>query len=158
LFTLAPERQSAVDFRWIAVRDTIPLSEDTVFLGLCKKGKAKKAAAAFIQRFFRLENQRLLLESGRNKRMNETSFGISGGFSAIRGVTEQIFPQFYPNLLGHMPPEEFLSPPNVLPRNWIALKERVILPYLHERIRSAGKDEISPLERRVSDWYRLNRD
>jgi hypothetical protein len=129
-----------------------------VFWGLCRKGKAKKAATAFTQWFFRQENQRLLLESGRNKRMNETSFGISGGFSAIRGVTEQVFPRFYPSLLGHMPQEEFLSPPNVLPRNWTGLKERVILPYLHERIRGNEKEELSSLERRISDWYRLNRE
>jgi ABC-type glycerol-3-phosphate transport system substrate-binding protein len=158
LFTLAQERRSALDFRWLAEQDTIPLSEDTVFLGLCKKGKAKKAAAAFTEWFFRQENQRLLLESARNKRMNETSFGIAGGFSAIRGVTEQVFPRFYPSLLGHMPQGEFLSPPNVLPRNWAALKERVILPYLHERIRSADKEGLIPLERRIADWYRLNRE
>ncbi|GHV60800.1 lipoprotein [Spirochaetia bacterium] len=158
LFTLTQERRSALDFRWIAEQDTIPLSEDTVFWGLCKKGKAKKAAAAFTRWFFLQENQRLLLESARNKRMNETSFGIAGGFSAIRGVTEQVFPRFYPSLLGHMPQEEFLSPPNVLPRNWTAIKERVILPYLHERIRSADKEGIIPLERRIADWSRLNRD
>jgi ABC-type glycerol-3-phosphate transport system substrate-binding protein len=158
LFTLAQERRSALDFRWIAEKDTIPLSENTVFLGLCKKGKAKKAAAAFTGWFFRQENQLLLLESARSKRMNETSFGIAGGFSAIRGVTEQVFPRFYPSLLGHMPQEEFLSPPNVLPRNWMSLKERVILPYLHERIRSADKEGLIPLERRISDWYRLNRE
>ncbi|GHV36199.1 lipoprotein [Spirochaetia bacterium] len=158
LFTLAEERRSNLDFRWITEKNTIPLSEDAVFYGICRKGKAKKAAAAFTRWFFQPETQRLLLEMSRNMRMNETSFGISGGFSAIRGVTEQIFPRFYPNLLGHMPPEEFLSPPNVLPRNWITLKERIILPYLRERIRSANKDDISPLERRISDWSRLNRD
>jgi ABC-type glycerol-3-phosphate transport system substrate-binding protein len=158
LFTLTQERRSALDFRWIAEKNTIPLSEDTVFYGLCKKGKAKKAAAAFTGWFFRQENQRLLLESGKNKRMNETSFGIAGGFSAIRSVTEQVFPRFYPSLLGHMPQEEFLSPPNVLPRNWTGLKERVILPYLHERIRSNDKEGLIPLERRISDWYRLNRE
>ncbi|GHT68199.1 lipoprotein [Spirochaetia bacterium] len=158
LFTLAEERRSALDFRWIAEKDTIPLNEDTVFYGICKKGRAKKAATAFTQWFFRQENQRLLLESGKNKGMNETSFGIAGGFSAIQGVTEQVFPRFYPSLLGHMPQEEFLSPPNVLPRNWTALKDQVILPYLHERIRSNEKNAIIPLERRISDWSRLNRE
>jgi hypothetical protein len=57
-----------------------------------------------------------------------------------------------------MPPEDFLSPPNILPRNWTAIKERVILPYLHDRIRHETKNDIRSLERRLSDWARLNRD
>jgi len=50
----------------------------------------------------------------------------------MKTVTEQVFPQFYPDLLGRMPPESYLSPPNILPRNWIAMKQRVILPYLRD--------------------------
>jgi ABC-type glycerol-3-phosphate transport system substrate-binding protein len=156
-FTLAEDRRSSLDFRWVAERNSIPVQEDTVYYGICKKGPSQKAAEAFTGWFFRMETQRQLLELSRDKRMNETFFGICGGFSALRAVTEQIFPRFYPGLLGHMPPEEFLSPPNVLPRNWNSLKERVILPYLHDSIRSDGGDGI-PLERRISDWSRLNRE
>jgi hypothetical protein len=89
--------------------------------------------------------------------MLESSFGICGGFSALRVVTEQVFPQFYPDLLGHTPPEEFLSPANILPRNWISLKEQAVLPYLNERSRSASRNDVNPLERRVADWLRLNK-
>ena len=89
--------------------------------------------------------------------MMETSFGIGGGFSAMRPVTEMIFPQFYPGLLGHMPPEDFLSPANILPGNWMILKERVILPYLHERARQPNNAGIYQLERRLADWQRVNR-
>jgi hypothetical protein len=56
-----------------------------------------------------------------------------------------------------MPPETFLSPPNILPRNWMALKERVILPYLHDRIRSSSSEEPRFLERSLADWLRVNR-
>jgi len=136
-FTLAEDQQNNLDFRWLTEHDTIPLAEESVYLGLAKKGKAPKAAAAFLRWFFSAETQRTLLEISRQNRMFETSFGISGGFSAMRPVTEQIFPQFYLGLLGRMPPAEFLSPPNILPINWIALKERVILPYLHDRVRPA---------------------
>ncbi|MDR2257627.1 MAG: hypothetical protein LBE14_00605 [Treponema sp.] len=158
LFTLAEERRTNLDFRWIAEKNTIPVIEGTVYYGISKKGKAKKASAAFTRWFFQAETQRQLLQKSRDNRMTETSFGIGGGFSAMRSVTEQIFPQFYPGLLGHMPPEDFLSPANILPRNWTALKERVILPYLHERIHRANREEVLPLERRMADWYRLNRE
>jgi ABC-type glycerol-3-phosphate transport system substrate-binding protein len=156
-FTLAQERRSALSFRWIAEKEIIPLDERTIYFGIHKKAKARKAALAFTRWFFRTDTQRLLLESGKNKRLNETSFGISGGFSAMRTVTEQIFPQFYPSLLGHMPPESFLSPPNILPRNWMVIKEKVILPYLRERIRRPNREELRPLEKRIADWHRLNR-
>jgi ABC-type glycerol-3-phosphate transport system substrate-binding protein len=162
-FTLAEARRSNLDFRWIAERDSIPMQEDAVYYGICKGGPSQKAAEAFTGWFFQAETQRQLLELSRDKRMNETFFGIGGGFSALRPVTEQIFPRFYPGLLGHMPPEEFLSPPNVLPRNWDSLKNRVILPYLHDAIRSGnddgnGNDDGLPLERRISDWSRLYRE
>jgi ABC-type glycerol-3-phosphate transport system substrate-binding protein len=157
-FTLTEERRANLDFRWIAEQDVIPLDERSVYLGIHKKAGSGKAAEAFTQWFFSADTQRRLLESAKAKRLLENSFGISGGFSAMRTVTEQIFPQFYPSLLGHMPPESFLSPPNILPRNWMTIKERVILPYLHERIRHDSKDEIRSLERRITDWYRLNRE
>jgi ABC-type glycerol-3-phosphate transport system substrate-binding protein len=156
-FTLSRERRAALSFRWIAEKEIIPLDERTIYFGIHKKARARKAALAFTNWFFRADTQRLLLESSKNKRLNETSFGISGGFSAMRTVTEQIFPQFYPSLLGHMPPESFLSPPNILPRNWMLIKERVILPYLRERIRSSSREKVRPLEKRIVEWYRLNR-
>jgi ABC-type glycerol-3-phosphate transport system substrate-binding protein len=157
-FTLVQEQRSNLDFRWIAEKNTIPLSEDTVYYGVYKNGKAQKAADAFTEWFFQTETQRQLLEISRDQRVNETRFGISNGFSAMRTVTEQIFPQFYPSLLGHMPPSDFLAPPNILPQNWRILKTQVIIPYLHERLRqSESTPEVRSLEKRISDWYRLNR-
>jgi ABC-type glycerol-3-phosphate transport system substrate-binding protein len=157
-FTLPEEQRTNLDFRWIAANGMIPLDEWCVYYGIHKKAKAWKAAEAFTRWFFKAETQKLLLEAGKSKRLNETSFGIAGGFSSMKTVTEQIFPQFYPGLLGHIAPETYLFPPNVLPRNWMAIKERVILPYLRERIRSSNRNEVRPLERRISDWYRLNRE
>jgi ABC-type glycerol-3-phosphate transport system substrate-binding protein len=158
LFTLPQERSANLDFRWITGEETIPLSEDMVYLGICRQTKAQKAAEAFAQWFFQADTQRLFLEEAKDKRLNETRFGIANGFSALRTVTEEVFPQFYPSLLGHMPPGSFLSPPNILPRNWTAMKEQVILPYLHDRIRSGNRGEIRSLDRRLGDWTRLNRD
>ena len=157
-FTLPEERRTNLDFRWIASNEKIPLDEFSVSYGIHKKTKAGKAATAFTQWFFNIETQKLLMEAAKSKRLHETSFGIAGGFSAMKIVTEQVFPLFYPGLLGHMPPENYLSPSNILPRNWMTIKERVILPYLRERIRHSSREEVRPLERRIADWYRLNRE
>jgi len=156
-FTLSQDSKNALDFRWVMEQNMIPITEDVVFLGIPKRGKAQRAARAFVQWFFRIENQRLLLEYSKANQINDTVFGICGGFSALSLVTEQIFPLFYPELLGRMPPPEFLIPPNVLPENWTLIKERVIFPYLHERARKESGEEIYPLENRLSDWIRMNR-
>ena len=157
LFTLGEDSRNNLDFRWIAEEDRIPLNEDSVYLGVPKKGKSQKAAAAFIYWFFTVETQQMLLENSRANRLNETVFGICGGFSALGPVTEQIFPRFYPGLLGRMPPSEYLTPGGSLPVNWITLKERIVLPYLHDRARKEQSSEVYPLEKRIADWMRVNR-
>jgi len=157
-FTLPEDRRMNLDLRWIAANETIPLDEWGVHFGIHRRSRARGAAEAFAQWFFTPETQRMLMEEKRRRRLNEASFGIAGGFSAMRTVTEQVFPQFYPGLLGRMPPDSFLTPTaEILPRNWVAIKERVILPYLQDRARHSGQNEVRPLERRIIDWYRLNR-
>lgn len=157
-FTLPEEHRANLDFRWIAAEERIPVYESLVFYGIHRRTRARRAAEAFTAWFFNIETQRLLLEKSRNTRMNEKSFGIAGGFSAMQTVTEQVFPHFYPGLLGHIPPDSFLHPANTLPRTWMPIKERVILPYLRERIRHSTREEVRPLERRIADWHRLNRE
>jgi ABC-type glycerol-3-phosphate transport system substrate-binding protein len=157
IFTLDYDQQSNLDFRWLAEEDRIPLIEGTVYFGLYHKGNAGKGAESFTKWFFQPETQRLLLENYNKRQLNTVLFGIAGGFSAMRNVTEEIFPRFYPSLLGHMPPAVFLTPNNILPQNWLTIKERVILPYMHEYIHTKDDREIRPLERRVTDWYRINK-
>jgi hypothetical protein len=156
LFTLDMEQLSELDFRWLAEQDRIPLIENSVYYGICKRGRAAKGSKAFTKWFFQAETQRMLLENSRRQQLNDTLFGIAGGFSAMRNVTEDIFPRFYPILLGHIPPDAFLTPPSILPQNWLDVKEKVILPYMHEYIRTEDTSAIRPLDKRVSDWYRIN--
>lgn len=156
-FTLPEERRANLDFRWIVANEMIPLAETSVYYGIHRKTKAVKAAEAFTRWFFSAETQRMLLDEKKRMQLNHTSFGIAGGFSAMRTVTEQVFPQFYPGLLGRVPPDNFLAPANILPQNWPAIKEWVILPYLQDRVRLSEQDETRSLERRLIDWYRLNR-
>jgi len=157
LFTLNEDKKKNLDFRWLMDQNNIPVIEDTVYIGIPKKAKSQAAARAFIQWFFNVENQRLLLEHSRTTRTDETIFGICGGFSSLPSVTEQIYPLFYPALLGKMPPSENFSLYNTLPGNWIELKERVVLPYLDERARSESADSTYQLDKRLSDWMRTNR-
>ena len=128
--TIPESRRTALDFRWLANGDEIPMLDGAVFLGMTGRGDAPRAAAEFARWFFRAETQREMLERSHAFGQMEVSFGIVGGFSALRPVTEQVFPHLYPELLGRIPPADFLSPPPVLPADWPAMKERVVLPYL----------------------------
>jgi hypothetical protein len=134
-FTLQPERRNALDFRWISSGNIIPVLSDAVYYGLYKGGKAKTAATEFTRWLFSEDTQALLLEQARAVRLSETLFGIAGGFSAMKNVTEHVFPLFYPNLLGHMPPEDYLSPPGILPQNWDTVKRGTLYPQLKSGIR-----------------------
>lgn len=157
LFTLSEDNKNNLGFRWIMEQNKVPINEDMVFFGIPKKAKSTAAARAFAQWFFRTESQRLLLEYSKANRISENVFGICGGFSSLSPVTEQIFPLFYPELLGSIPPSEYFMSPNVLPANWAEIKERVLLPYLHDRARSENSDNVYPLEKRLSDWILMNR-
>jgi ABC-type glycerol-3-phosphate transport system substrate-binding protein len=157
LFLLGEENKSHLDFRWVMEQNKIHVTEDSVYLGIPKRVKSKKAAKEFILWFFKVENQRRILEYSTANRINENIFGICGGFSALNLVTEQIYPLFYPELLGRMPPAEYFTNANALPVNWLVFKERVVLPYLHDRARNERADDVYPLERRLADWIRINR-
>ncbi|MDR1909460.1 MAG: hypothetical protein LBQ35_06060 [Spirochaetaceae bacterium] len=163
-FVMSEELRDTLDFRWLSGSrkenggNSIPLEENSTWYGVCRGGKAGAATEAFTRWLFNSETQRFLLEESRRLRMNENTFGIAQGFSALRSVTEQIFPQFYPGLLGHIPPEESLEPPDILPRNWLALKRRVILPYLREQVRSAAPPQSRVLEQQITNWMRLNQE
>lgn len=156
LFTLGEDRLSTLDFRWVGQGNAIPIMEGASFLGIYKRSKAKQAIDTFIQWFYREENQRDILQQSKDLRSLDYSFGIAMGFSALRTVTEQIFPTFYPILLGHTPPADSLVSPGILPKNWEALKTRVILPYLREASRTDKRSGQSTLEKRLADWLKNN--
>lgn len=157
LFTIPEESRASLDFRWIARDSAIPVYEGATYLGMCKKGKARTAAAAFVQWFYKEDTQRQLLESSKKYRTMESVFGLADGFSAVKSVNEQIYPVFYSGLLGHVPPADYISAPNILPKDWTTLKRRVVLPYLHDRTGPEGeKVRETTLDARIAEWYRQN--
>ncbi|MDR3355745.1 MAG: hypothetical protein LBO04_00965 [Spirochaetaceae bacterium] len=153
-FTMSNETQSNLNFRMLSGGGLIPVSENAVYYGLNKTGKSKKSAREFTVWFFREETQMLLLKKSMEKHISDTIFGIANGFSAMHTVNENIFPLYYPTLLGHMPPADLLGAPNILPTNWIDIKERVVIPYLRDACRGVNG---LPLKQRLDDWFRINK-
>jgi hypothetical protein len=152
-FTMSSETRANMDFRMLSGGGQIPVSENAVYYGLNKKGNSKKAAREFTLWFFKEETQMLLLKKSSEKHISDTIFGIANGFSAMHTVNENVFPLYYPMLLGHMPPAGQLAAPNILPKNWMDIKERVVLPYLSDACRNTSD---LPLRQRLNDWLRIN--
>lgn len=134
LLILPQDKLANIDFRWIVRDNTTPVRDDIIYMGICRNATGLDAAEAFIIWFYHEENQRRLLERSRSMGTMNHSFGISGGFSAIRAVNERTYPRFYPALLGHLPPPDSLGIPRILPNNWKTLKSEIIIPALEEAV------------------------
>jgi ABC-type glycerol-3-phosphate transport system substrate-binding protein len=131
-FLVPEEKRGALDYRWFSRDGLVPVSSGLVCAAIPRAGRNKPAAEAFLQWFFKDDNQKAMLESARKSRELEGSFGIAGGLSAVRSVTERVFPRYYPALVGHLPPEGALLAPDSLPNNWPELKAKVVVPWLLE--------------------------
>ena len=91
-FVISEERRASLAIRWLSRSNSIPVEEDIVYAGICRKGEGRQAAEAFIKWFYSEETQRAILEDAKRYRSIESSFGVAGGFSAIRSVNEKLFP------------------------------------------------------------------
>ena len=158
LFSLNNERLKSLDYRWMNYNGKTPIQDEIIYAGICKKAKNTAAAQAFLLWFFNEESQKELLARSQTDNMIAPSFGLAGGFSSLKNVTENIFPVYYPLLLKHLPQTDDFSAPHILPHNWLQLKREIIFPYLRDQTRMLSADEkLLSLNRRISDWYKKTR-
>lgn len=154
---LAEERRAALDFRWLEHEGRIVPAENVVYYGVYRNTGSMKppsgGAAAFTSWFFSGDTQNEILAKGKAAQNTETFFGIAGGLSAMRGVTEIFFPQYYTGMLGHTPSGEKIAPPGILPPFFPELKARAIIPAIREYVRS-NTSNAGALVSRLSDWVR----
>jgi ABC-type glycerol-3-phosphate transport system substrate-binding protein len=130
LFMIPNDWLQKIDFRWLHENFEIPVEDACVYMGILKKSNNEVAAEIFTAWFFQQETQRALMERSSAMRLNTGTFGIAGGFSALRQVTERVFPTYYPLLLGNLPAPDYLCAPEILPVQWRTVKEQAVIPYL----------------------------
>lgn len=151
-FHLQPDIRSSLDFRWMASEGSIPVADDALYIGIPLAADAKPAARTFLLWFFSRETQIELIRSAQFKRMR--TFGIAEGLSSLRSINEEIIPQFYPSLVGHIPPENFLSFPPPLPPRWNSIRKEVVIPWLLETAAEAEPERAGSLQERLDVWFR----
>ena len=156
LFSLTQERMQNLDFRYLEVDGKIPCKDDVLYMAITKTSKNVKATEFFLQWFYSNETQENLLRKKMESSLLSKQFGIAGGFSAVKQVTDEVFPKYYPLLLSHLLPYNLLKVPSVLPKNWNVLKEKLLIPYLQDEIRvekeKKASDEVKSLRERVNEW------
>lgn len=154
LFSISYEQLGSIDFRWIQKDMQIPVEDAIVMAGIYRHSYNGMAAKRFLLWLLNTETQKTLLSRSAAMHLNTASFGIAGGFSSIREVNERLFPAYYLNLIGNLPPETALQAPQSFPSRWTSLKERIILPYLAEATKTDSKKTVQPIDARISTWLK----
>lgn len=155
LFNIHQDKLEDIDYRYLSEGNRIPIIDRLVHIGVYKKSFNKGAAKAFISWFMNENTQKSILERQVQMKLNTTKFGISGGFSGIQTVNENIFPYFYPILQGNLPPSDYLENPEVLPSRWENIREKIIIPYLEDATNTRRKNDDS-IEERILNWNKQN--
>ncbi len=154
LFKAMKDQDLGIDYRWIVQDRNLPIEDSFTMMGIYKKSKNLVGATEFISWFFQSENQRAILERKDRLNLETEIFGIAGGFSAIRDVTEHILPVFYTQLLTNLPPAQMLSVPNQLPARWESYKTMVVEPYIKALATSDNTENVTTILALESEWRR----
>ncbi len=154
LFKAMKDQDLGIDYRWIVQDRNLPIEDSFTMMGIYKNSKNLVGATEFISWFFQSENQRAILERKDRFNLETEIFGIAGGFSALRDVTEHILPVFYTQLLTNLPPAQMLSVPNQLPARWESYKTMVVEPYVKALATSNNTENVTTIQALESEWRR----
>ncbi len=152
LFTTMKDTKSDIDYRWISRDKILPIEDTFTMMGIHKKANNVVGATLFIKWFFQSENQRSILERKQKLNLETQKFGIVGGFSSVRDVTEHILPVFYTQLLTNLPPSQMFTVPNKLPARWESYKSQVVEPYIHQAITATSETPVATMESLEKEW------
>ncbi len=141
-YAIPQEKRKNLEFRWLHHNDGIPVNERILVFAIPSAAKNPDGARVFLKWIFKPEIQKHLIKI--NTLDNNACFGIANGFSILKDINKHYFPDYYPSLVGFVPPEEFLVFPNQLPEGWDKLKNEIVMSWLLEEIAKTG--EISSLK------------
>ncbi len=131
-----PVNQSAqLDFRYPAMENRVMALSHVVFLGIPSQGKSREAAEDFSSWLLRTKTQIEILDYGKKNQVK--SFGIAGGLSSLRDVSEKYIPEADTRLIGLIPPGNAIEFPPPLPAEWNILYGELIYPWLNKKLQNS---------------------
>jgi hypothetical protein len=157
-FLIPGEKRKNLNIKWLSAGRDIPILEEIIFTGIAARSRNHKAAEKFIAWLYQPSTQERILEKNRFLRIR--SFGVVNGFSSIKTVNREIFPLYYPDLLGKIPPADIIKAPPVLPARWETLKTDVVIPIINDVLLledEASDDKIKTImAEAVGSWLKQN--
>lgn len=154
LWSIPEERRKDLDFRWLSsASNMIPVADNVLFAGIPRSSGNKRGGKAFLEWLFDPQVQRDILGVNQFRRINV--FGIAGGFSSLKAINERDLPQRYPLLVSHVPQESFLLFPEILPDDWVEMREQVVEPWFKESLEADPPG--STLEKRIETWQKAKK-
>jgi ABC-type glycerol-3-phosphate transport system substrate-binding protein len=152
-YTLPADRRQNLDFRYyLNSKGKVAACEDMLWLGIPKKGGNTMGAVAFIKWMMSHDVQQDLILRARE--MDIRSFGLAGGFSALRTVNEDALPQLYPFVTAFIPQDDYLAFPDPCPTDWYTFKNGALIPYLVQECIS--QETSRKLWEVTESWRRMN--
>lgn len=156
LFNTVSKQGLELDYRWLSSNDTekpvIPMEDNYMMMGIYKDARNQVGASEFITWFFQTENQKRIIERKSNLKLDTEIFGIAGGFSSIREVTEHVLPVFYTQMLSNLPPVAMIEIPEKLPARWDSYKSLVVEPYIKQSIVEDDASDFPSLTNLEAEW------
>lgn len=154
LLKIMKDQNLNIDYRWVAEDKKIPMEDSYIMMGIHEDCNNQVGATEFMTWFFNVENQRAILERKEKFNLETEIFGISGGFSSLRDVTEYILPIFYTQLLTNIPPAQMIEVPQKLPPLWESYQEYVVDKYLTNYIKAADDEIIPTIPQLEKEWQK----
>ena len=152
LFKVMKDQELDIDYRWIVENDSLQIEDSCMMMGIYKKAQNQVGATEFISWFFQSDNQRIILENKEKLKLETDMFGISGGFSSLRDVTEHVLPVYYNQLLTNLPPANLLKVPQKLPARWESYRSLVVESYIKAAITAIEDDSAPVLQDYEKEW------
>ncbi len=152
LFKILKEQELSIDYRWVVENKSIYIEDSVAMMGIYKDAKNQVGATEFISWFFQSENQKTILETKENMQLETDLFGIAGGFSSLRDVTEHVLPIYYNQLLTNLPPSQMLTVPQKLPARWESYRTLVVEPYIKGAVTAAEGEDAQTFHDYEKEW------
>ncbi len=134
LFKIMKNQDLNIDYRWLVENNSLYIEDSFIMMGIYRGANNQVGATEFISWFFQSENQKAMLDAKEKMSLETDLFGISGGFSSLRDVTEHVLPVYYNLLLANLPPSQMLTVPQKLPARWESYRTLVVEPYIKAAI------------------------
>ena len=136
IFSLEKDQIHELDFRWICNDNKIQMEDDLTCIGIYSKSRKKSEAKKFITWLLSEDSQKQILDRKFQMNLSAGSFGVAGGFSSLRDVTERLFPLYYRALLSNTPVADKLFAPQTFPGDWAGIKAFALEPFILEQAAS----------------------